>query len=55
VVTDAETGRSTVLPNRFVFDPTGPMTKGREEFEAKRQGLQDAQQVLNPGFEFGAR
>lgn len=48
VVTDAQTGRATVMPKRFIFDPTEPLAKSRAKFETERK----ARGEMFPGFTF---
>lgn len=51
VVTDAATGRSTVMPKRFRFDPDPVVAKSRADFSDQRRRVLEAQEVINPGFE----
>lgn len=47
VVTDNKTGRQSVLPSRYAFDPTEAVAKGRVDFEAQRARQSGAYQSIN--------
>jgi hypothetical protein len=50
-VTDAETGKSTILPRRFAFDPYPAQAKARQDFEWQRARLeQRTRPSLGPSY-----
>lgn len=54
VVTDADTGRLNVLPQRFRFDPAEDVGKRRTDFEQQRARLQEAREAIDAGPYLGA-
>jgi hypothetical protein len=55
VVTDAESGRVSVLPQRYRWDATGVQTKARGDFAVERRRVLEAPYgAVNPGDDLGS-